>query len=334
MVINKFEEFCKEKHGISLDQITHGDVINLLQAWINHRHKQGIMPSTIKIQFTHLNQFLYYMGIKLFPQDIKNELTFPKKTTEELVPLQLSDIHQLFKHCNGRKQGLYLALLSSGMRIGELVQIKKKDLDFSKQRVMVKISAKYTKTKAARTTFLSKETAMMISPRLKQIDDNDLVWGSNKNPHIASIAEAKNFKRYCKLAGLDEQYESNGRMKITLHTFRAYFFTKAARIHDENYAHKMTGHGGYLMQYDRLSIDEKLEMYLKLEPELLVYDLSKKDAKIAGLETKNKRIEKLEQDLMWTKIEFAEMIDNAIEDPQEFKKMINRLRNQKYESMI
>ena len=43
-------------------------------------------------------------------------------------------------------------------------------------------------------------------------------------------------------------------------------------------------------------------------------------------------VEKLKQDLTWSKIELVEMIDNAIEDPREFKKMIDRLREQKYDS--
>jgi len=42
-------------------------------------------------------------------------------------------------------------------------------------------------------------------------------------------------------------------------------------------------------------------------------------------------IEKLKQDLTWSKFELADMIDDAIEDPQEFKKGIDRLREQKYD---
>ena len=42
-------------------------------------------------------------------------------------------------------------------------------------------------------------------------------------------------------------------------------------------------------------------------------------------------IEKLKKDLTWSKIELADMIDDAIEDPQEFKKEIDRLREQKYD---
>jgi len=48
----------------------------------------------------------------------------------------------------------------------------------------------------------------------------------------------------------------------------------------------MTGHKGYLNQYNRLEESEKLEMYLKLEPELFILE-SKPDSE----EIKEMRIE-------------------------------------------
>ena len=75
-------------------------------------------------------------------------------------------------------------------------------------------------------------------------------------------------------------YSSNRFYKITSHSFRAYFFTAATRKHGENYAHKMTGHGGYLIQYDRYDDETKLKMYLELEPDLVVFDQTKNEIQI------------------------------------------------------
>ena len=41
---------------------------------------------------------------------------------------------------------------------------------------MVRITAKFTKTKEGRTTFLSKEAGAMIFSQLRKINDDDLVW--------------------------------------------------------------------------------------------------------------------------------------------------------------
>ncbi len=184
------------------------------------------------------------------------------------------------------------------MRVGETVQLKKKHFDTSEKRFMIKIPANLTKTKKARTVFISKEASSAVRPLLKKIDNDDQVFSKNENPHYAVCAEEMTFKRILKNVGLVESYESSRTNKITMHSFRAYFFTKAVRKHDENYAHMMTGHGGYLMQYDRLTDDEKLKMYLELEPDLLIDDTVRKDRKIEDLEKKNQRIDALEKKLV------------------------------------
>jgi hypothetical protein len=129
-------------------------------------------------------------------------------------------------------------------------------------------------------------------------------------------------ERVLQKAGLDEKYDTVNRRKITLHSFRAYFFTKAARVHDENYAHKLTGHGGYLPQYDRLTDDEKLDLYLKLESELLVYDNSKKSVEIEKLKKDKLNLEK-------KSLENQSQIDEIARQGQAIDYLLEELRQLK-----
>lgn len=41
-------------------------------------------------------------------------------------------------------------------------------------------------------------------------------------------------------------------------------------MHDTDVAHALVGHTAYLDMYDRKDDSEKLELYLKVEPELLI----------------------------------------------------------------
>jgi hypothetical protein len=88
---------------------------------------------------------------------------------------------------------------------------------------------------------------------------------------------------------------------ITLYSFRSFFFGLASDIHREGYAHLMTGHDGYLQQYDRMSDAKKLEWFLKLEPELIIdeterqkQELEKNKTRITELEDKTRQITDLE----------------------------------------
>lgn len=308
--ISSFLSFCMERgigNPLQLMKKSEENCYDLLQSWINNNAKNGMAASAIGQNFSNIKGFLYYMGIKLTKEDVRFNLTFPKKVKEEPYPLMIEEVRKILDCCSVKKRTYYLSLLSSGMRMGESVQLRKKDLDLTKERIMVRIPASITKTKRARTTFISKEAASFLKPRLKHLKEDDLVFGSNENVNYARTNEIITIERTLKKAGLDQKYDSVNRRKITLHSFRAFFFTKAARVHDENYAHKLTGHSGYLMQYDRLTDDEKLSMYLELEPELLVYDHSRKSAEIERLKREKSELEKKNEELDMIKDEQSRM---------------------------
>ena len=182
------------------------------------------------------------------------------------------------------------------MRMGEALKIRKKDLDFSLERIMVRIRAEYTKTRTARTTFLSKECGEKIATYLDKLDNDDFVFSNSINEYKMRT-EQMALSRALQVLGYNQKYSSNGFYKITSHSFRAYFFTAATRRHDENYAHKMTGHGGYLMQYDRMTDEEKLQMYLELEPDLVVFDQTKNELEIERLKDDTESIAQLRAEI-------------------------------------
>ncbi|MBT3474245.1 MAG: hypothetical protein HN452_01390, partial [Thaumarchaeota archaeon] len=98
----------------------------------------------------------------------------------------------------------------------------------------------------------------------------------------------------------------NGRYKINTHSLRAFFFTQAVRKHGENYAHRMTGHSGYLMQYDRMTDEEKLKMYIELEPDLAIYATTKADLEIERLKIQQSNENKeLREEMETLKIQLA-----------------------------
>lgn len=296
--INNFERFCKHKFAISSDQIIielskstqENAKFDVLQQWINWNKEKKLAPGTILLLFSHLKSYLHHRGIKLDQQDIHSELSFPHSIQEDLYPLSADELRKLISVANYKKKSLYLAQTSSLMRIGEIVQIRKRDLDTTHSRIIVRIPARITKLKRSRITFFSKEAEKMILPMLNKLDDDDLIWSSSKDPKTASLNEMRVLRRYLEKAGLGMKYET-GRNKITTHSFRAYGITKLSRF-DANFAKKLAGQKGYLLQYDRMTDDEKLDLYLKYESELLV-DSTEKD-KIT-IEQKNKTIKELEE---------------------------------------
>ena len=269
-------------------------VYDYLQARINAMQARKMSPITIDTYFIHIKQYLHYRGIKLDSTDIRQCLNFPKKQVEEMRPLELGTFRKILKTCSAKREMLYLAQSSSGMRIGEMVQLRKKDIHTDMARLMVKIPAAFSKTRVARTTFFSAEAAKLVIPRLKKIGDSDLVFGTNNKAKTNVGCEARYLSGLQKKMGISDKYETNGRNVITTHSFRAFFITKVSRK-DPNLAKYFAGQKGYLLQYDRQTDAEKLAIYMEFEPLLLVSDKARDQERIRNLENKNSKVAELER---------------------------------------
>jgi len=97
------------------------------------------------------------------------------------------------------------------------------------------------------------------------------------------------------------KYETTNRFMVNTHSFRAYGITKLSR-HDPNLAKKIAGQKGYLDQYDRLTDEEKLELYQKFEIDLIIDN--------------NLKLKK-EKQILESKLETTENLKARIKDLEE-----------------
>ena len=324
--LNNFENFCQGmfKHSkeevikeFLENQVDRYVIFDTLQEWINWNIKEGRNSSSLKTWFSYINSYLYYQGLELTSRDIKENLDFPKTLHEEPYPLSVDDIKKILGVANFYYKSIIVAQLSSLMREGELLQIRKKHLEFFGDRIAVHIPAAFTKLRRARTTFISTEASKMIRSKLSKLYDEELVWSKIDDVDKATHNYESALGRYCKKVGLDMTYESNGRRKITSHSFRAFGITKISR-HDPNFGKKLAGQKGYLLQYDRLTDEEKLELYLKLESDLTIDDSER-------VKAENKKLHKERLDQEKTKQQMKDEIKNELK--KEFSFFVNSFKS-------
>lgn len=279
-----------------------------MQEWINEL-SQKLNPNSIRTGFANLRSYLYYLGIRTYSQDIKQLLSFPRIQNEEKYPLKHEELRKIVEDQvrNPVRKALYLACSSSGMRMGEAVQITKSDLEF-KERVQINIRPKYTKTQTGRSVFISKEAQQVLETYIDDLNQDDTIFykDNHKKPRYRVSTEDIRLHEAVVRLGLSMKYSTNGRHKITTHSMRAFFFTQAVRKHGENYAHKLTGHGGYLMQYDRMTDEEKLKMYIELESDLVIFDTSKQKLEIEKLKMQqNQEMKEMKEEMETMKTHLA-----------------------------
>jgi len=240
--LKHFSKFCKSKYN-ELDEEIISELMkqkqdervtnacDVMQSFLNYLVKQmekPIRPSTARGYISTVNGYFNYRGIKLSSLDMK-AIRYPREIKEEKYPLSKEEIKLILDNSSYKRKILYLTLSSSGMRIGETCLLRKKDFDISGKRIRINIPAKITKGKRSRSTFVSLEAQSYLMKRLNEIEDNDLVFGTNKKESnfISEINEGKIFRKITdKIFPNLEKYES-GTRKITLHSFRAFFLTQA-----------------------------------------------------------------------------------------------------------
>lgn len=281
--LQRFEQFCNQHYEErttndilqeirSIPQQDRDDAyLGVLQDYVNWLITRNLSNPTINLYFQVITYYFSYHGIRAHPTDLRQKIKRPKKIREKLHPLTKEEICKIFSYSIEKRIMLYLVLIGTGMRIQECVALRKRDFDLAHpKRIKIEIPAQYTKTLTSHTTFVSKEAEKFLRPCLALLKPDDLVFATNPYPFHAKMTEIEAFARTRERAGLHDKYESSKRHHVTLHSFRSYFFTRARRVHDTDVAHALVGHTAYLDMYDRKDDVEKLELYLKVEPELLI----------------------------------------------------------------
>jgi len=297
----KFEIFSQENYQKNCEElidelklVSTDDQCEILQEWINWLE---IKPSSIRMYFSDIFQYLWYRGVKIAPQDIKQGIKFPKDLQDELHPLSQEEYKLILEVANYKNKVKYLCMGSAGLRPIEINNIRKSDLELDKERIIVHVPARYTKLKRGKTTFFSIEAQKFLKPMLEKLNSNDKIFG------VTTEGTSNTFGAYRKKAGLDKKYDSVNRALINPMSLRSWFITKISR-HDPNLAKKWAGQKGYMLQYDRMTVEEQLEKYLEFESDLLVYDTTKTMSKL-----EKKYQEKM--DLMWDFFQNSEPVDYA-----------------------
>ncbi len=279
--LKSFDRFCKTKYNDrKMEQVFEElqalenkpkfkvYLFGMMQGYIAYLN-ENLAPFTVRSYFKHLKQYLKHSGFQFTSEEIKDNVKLPSIVEAEHHALTLDEMKKIFDCVPPKHKALYFVLSSSGIRIKEAIQLRKRDFDLSLKRIKIVIPGKYTKTKKSRITFVSSETAEWLEPRLKRLKTDDLVFGTNEKPLHARQNEEERFDRIRKNAGFTKRFES-GWHEITIHSFRSWFITKTNRV-DFGFGHALAGHGLYMGRYDRLTDSEKLELYIKTEPTLQIF---------------------------------------------------------------
>jgi site-specific recombinase XerD len=198
-----------------------------LEAFIEHEQDRGLRISTVRTRLACIIAFLHFLmeqdivpgsllkrGIKLKLPDVLPRAMNPADVRKLLCVID--DI---------RDRALFLVLLRTGMRIGELLGLKLNDLDIRERKIHL---FEGEKNSMGRVVYLSDDALFAIKLWLRRRDKNkEFVFYGQSNGHLCYSSGRGLFLKYLKKAGLDQKGYT---VHCLRHTFASELLNAGMRL--------------------------------------------------------------------------------------------------------
>lgn len=257
MNIENLDDFVEKikNQTINADQIHKDFVINLAN--------KNLAPKTVGAWAASIRKFLLANGIEL------------KRTTkikiynihEDTLPSK-DDLKKVLSNCSLRAKTIILLLASSGLRVGELRNLKFSDVNLNSEPGIIKIKGLTAKERKSRTTFFSNEAKQVLQTYLEhrknnghQITEDSFLFTTNDGNQMSyqNLQFILNnvFKKVSKKEGK--------RYGLHAHSLRKFFKTQLISAGVPGpIVDRLSGHARYLAREYELYTEEQLkEWFIK-----------------------------------------------------------------------
>lgn len=313
--LKRFQEFLTKRYNLDIHEalinfetkkiepvMALDEFYSFLTAYSKKNGKIGYSNSAITIAIVAAKEFLNSQGLHIYNEDIKQRFRFPRKENIFEEGLTKEILVRLLHNCSPKLQTAILICISSGMRIGELVQLKFSDIDFRTNPTTIYLRKETTKTRVPRFTCISSEATKSLKDYLRKKfgwvegdNEDDYLFMNNKKDYSDPVQYDRSL-RSAKSTLVEALWlvansipelsmkNENGRNNIHFHAFRAWFKTQVTNAHQSDFAEALMGHKSIKLVYYRQNAKDRLKTYLEVEPFLTVSDFSTVENTIEGLQ--------------------------------------------------
>ncbi|MGB7788217.1 tyrosine-type recombinase/integrase [Methanoregula sp.] len=319
-----------------------GDVrpLNDLQQYKDYLHSIQRPPHSISQNVTCVRIWLENYDHSLNSKELRElKKHMPKQrggvTREDEIT---QDTMRLILNHTGdvRLKTAILIMMSSGIRIGELVKLQINDINLQTRTIY--ISDLVAKNKERRLTFYTEETGDALKQYLKE-RDRYMENAVKMSPRIGATYRTERHELFpvttstlrtafisvLKRAGIHNVDQRTGRTTIHPHSLRKYFMNtlKYAGCH-QDIVEDLSGHEGYLSSsYRRYTEQQLREMYEKYANVLTIgdYGFEVRKELTARVDSQTNKVLALEKE----NTELAAQHKKMAEDNESLKKIVKEI---------
>jgi integrase len=328
-----FEIFVEDKYSLGVEDIiskvkdSNIDPYSLLKEYAKYLSESKISTVTVKQRVVTVKNFLEYQDIDISPRRFKLKVKLPRTIRRNKEAISKEDVVEILNAASDIRLKTFIMLLAAtGMRAGEALSIRIKDLDFDSNPSKLFIRGEYTKTRSDRTIFLTDEVANQLkswldykyrtrrvcykgkqdgktiseyrSPTMINTDLVFAVYQDIERPNYLWLYNdlLKSFQMTIDRIGKGAREDGNERRRqITLHSFRRFVKTTISDLGYADYSEYFIGHSG--STYWRKKDSDKAEIFRKIEPYLTFLNVHQLERQGADIQTKVEELEELNHSL-------------------------------------
>ncbi len=338
--LNRFSDFAYQDYNQELNKLIDNmlnvvlepievldDFYTYLTKAENPQSKRiGYSNATIRQYVTTAKEFLNDCGCKIYSEDIRRKIKLPRKIVTITEGLTKESIAQILRLANYKLATLILIACSSGMRLGEILQLKLSDVDYTTKPTTIKIRAETTKTREGRITHISTEATQALKDYLAKSKNTDHVFLINYDEKLKRLEESKtssgklkarmekkiegftseekllfrlritkhNFESQLTRLKADipelNQRAENGRFHVHFHAFRYFFKTQVTDAHESDYAEALMGHKSVKLVYYRQNTKKRQKTYLDVEHAITISETEHIEKNYTDLQQDNQEL--------------------------------------------
>ncbi len=212
--IRFFLTFLKGSGKDRLEDATRQDI----EAFVEQLQDRGLKIKSVRNRLVGVYSFLQFLvDNDLFVSDIlskKIKLKLPDSLPRAIDPQDVKTLFSVIDH--PRNRAMFLLLLRTGMRIGELLDLRPSDVNLQEQKVMIYVGEKNYR---GRVVFFSDDAREALEKWMQTRDPQRQCLFYASTRHSLTYATVRvRFKKYIEKAGL-------GHKGYTMHQLRHTFAT-------------------------------------------------------------------------------------------------------------
>jgi integrase len=294
-----------------------GDILS----YVKRMEESEVAPKTAHTRIVAVKEFLSLHGIELDKRTLKDVKRLQPKggRRTDFDYIDKKNLHEILHHGDARFRAFVLVLASSGMRLGEALNLNWSDLK-SPDRVKypdkpASLFIRTSKTGHSRTVFITCECEIALqewqkvyadyrdfaTKRSENLKNVDLTKknGDNKIFPFTRTSVYAMWDAALHKAGYFNRDDQTKRVKMNLHRLRNFFSVQVASAAGTQVSELLLGHSDqYGNAYNGRSMQDLEAEYLKAEPVLTIGTTSHQvERNAAEIEELRKQVDTLTREL-------------------------------------